>query len=650
MKGDITVSYVTDLNNYEGPINRVSPYHCYQYLYWTLRGKWRRILYEWVRREPCDASASLTPTEVLADQRVTMKLSVRIGETPLLQNGRVAVYFPMGFGGFRGKHNLTCFQGPDGQTGYGARITAHSSRRDAVLTIQVHSTGSIFMCVEVILDKGKLDKGDELVIVIGDPSCKPPIISERAKTLPLRVAIDHKGDGTFLPIKPSPVVRVNGGRARYLRCFAPATPKVNEPFSVRVIAADIANHNPDHYHRGHFVLTAAAGAIAKEITADMTVELHGTMTVNGLIVTDNEVTRIQVHDKDNGLMGLTNPVCPEMAPEGLSLYYGEIHSHTELSDGVGTPEDNYYWARDVEGFDFSALADHFEDSQSYNYTLDEKWRITKEVTDRFNDPGRFVTLLGYEIGTVERDRNVYFPDGEGRMIIEEKDHGILPMDTLFEKLDGIDHILIPHAPKFHGIKWDHPQDHRTQRLVEICSFWGISEEGGPMSVQHALDLGYKLGFTGGTDSHVAEPGNPDLGGITGAFASGLTRREIFEALIARRTFATSGPRMILNVFVNTAFMGEELTLSGDEPRRVRARAVAAEIIERMDIIRNGEIAYSQQGNGSSDVSLEWDDTDPLAAVTPERELTNERFLYYYMRVKTVCGSLGWASPIWVQRE
>jgi len=641
---------VTDLSGYEGPVDRVSPYHFYQHTYWTLRGRWRLLLYDWMRRDPCDAAAAITPTETVAGERYTITLTVTAGATPLEAGARIAVYFPLRFGGDGMVRALPCFQGPDGQTGYGSRIVARAEREGVDLATVVHSTGTGFTCVEVGVETGRLDPGDAVDVVIGDPSCKGVMVSEQAKAFPFRAAIDFTGDDTFRPIVPNPTITNVGGRARYLRCFAPATPRPGEPFPVRVVAADVPNHNPSHGHSGRLTFTARGGAAEAPGEIVMPATCHGTMAVEGARVGENGVTRIQVIDAANGLMGRTNPICPEAAPEGLALYYGEIHSHTDLSDGGGTPDDSYRWARDVEGLDFSALADHFEDGQSYNCTLEEKWRITKEVTERYNDPGRFVTLLGYEIGTLEKHRNVYFADGEGRMIVEGPDGERVTMDNVFGKLAGADYVLIPHAPKFHGIDWRTPHDPERQRLVEIFSFWGNSEAGGPKSVRTALDLGYRFGFTGGTDNHAAEPGNPDIGGITGLYATALTRRAVFDALRARRTFATTGPRMIVTFEVNGAFMGGEVTADPTAARVVRGRAIAEEPIEAVEVIRNGAEAYVAAGDGRDDVTIEWRDTDPLPGLCPKREITDDRFAYYYLRVTTATGAIGWSSPVWVRND
>ena len=67
------------------------------------------------------------------------------------------------------------------------------------------------------------------------------------------------------------------------------------------------------------------------------------------------------------------------------------------------------------------------------------------------------------------------------------------------------------------------------------------------------------------------------------------------------------------------------------------------------MIRNGTVVHTLRGDGARDTELNWPDAESLVAVTPERELTCERFVYYYLRVRTINGDLGWASPVWVHR-
>jgi Protein of unknown function (DUF3604) len=647
--------YLIDLQSVLETVDKISPYHYYQNRYFKLRQKWRTALNNWTRRTPCDVKAEFDKDYFIAGNRDSFILTYTIGDTPLKPGARIALYFPLLFGGIGQNNAPGTFQGPDGRAGYGSRITAEATKSGISFQMNVHSTGAVFTCVEVLLEKGCLKKGDQLKIIIGDTSCcKQPIISEKAQTLTFRTAVDFKGDGEFHPVKPDICLKGRGNNARFLNCYVPPTSKVNEKFNMKVVAADIHNGNPSYNYSGEIKISPKGVPINYPDKFIAEESSHGTFDISGFSIKNkNGVSRITLIDEENAVMGISNPICPEATPEGLTLYYGEIHAHTELSDGVGSPEDAMRWARDVEGLDFSALADHFEGSQSYNYTRDEKWKSSRDIVNKYNTPGQFVALQGYEIGTVEAHRNVYFPDAEGRMIVNDDNGEIVTMDNVYDKLKGLDYILIPHAPKFHGINWYAQHKPERQRLVEICSAWGVSEEGGPLSVQESLNLGLKLGFTGGTDNHSAEPGHagfPGLGGLTGVFAKDLTRRSIFDALMARRTFATNGARMIINFTVNDALMGQEIKLSQNREIFIKGRVISNAPIKKIDIIRNGKVIYSVvPSKKSDDMTIEWNDPENPENNIFNRELTGENTLYYYLRVRTVNMDLGWSSPIWINK-
>jgi len=130
------------------------------------------------------------------------------------------------------------------------------------------------------------------------------------------------------------------------------------------------------------------------------------------------------------------------------------------------------------------------------------------------------------------------------------------------------------------------------RLPEDGFYYGVQG-----SFQTALSLGYRLGVLAGTDSHDDRPGSlsdgpsctsnwfdedgdgvdelsclPYNGGLSGILASDLSRASLFDALEARRTLATSGPRIPVRV---AAFAGEILALPGDVVQAGVIRVVAA---------------------------------------------------------------------------
>ena len=91
---------------------------------------------------------------------------------------------------------------------------------------------------------------------------------------------------------------------------------------------------------------------------------------------------------------------------GLTLYTGQVHSHTSLSDGVELPEDAYEHVRETTTLDFFGVTDHdvcldYRNGDDYltdvNDALSDDWRFLHETADRYNEDGEFVTIAGEEI-------------------------------------------------------------------------------------------------------------------------------------------------------------------------------------------------------------------------------------------------------------
>ena len=227
-------------------------------------------------------------------------------------------------------------------------------------------------------------------------------------------------------------------------------------------------------------------------------------------------------------------------------------------------------------------------------------------------------------------------------------------DELWEILKGREALTIPHHTKFGNVtNWDY-YNHTHQRLVEICSSWGISETGGPYSVQRALAMGHRIGFIGGTDSHhgLANQGSffvDDGNGLACVMARELTRDAIWEALHERRCYATTGDRILLDFTLNDAPMGTDLAVDLAEfgPRHFAMRVAGTYRIDSIELLCNNEVVYTT--HPQSDVwEGEWTDTESLSALALMPTFPDDRpFVYYYLRVTQGNRQTAWASPIWL---
>jgi hypothetical protein len=116
------------------------------------------------------------------------------------------------------------------------------------------------------------------------------------------------------------------------------------------------------------------------------------------------------------------------------------------------------------------------------------------------------------------------------------------------------------------------------------------------------------------------------------WAEGLTRRSLFEALRARRTYALTGARIVLRFRVNGARMGSEIPYCED--RHVAVRVWAPAPVDRVQIMRDGEVLH-EAAPGSEICTVEFDDSGVAAPS------------FYHCRVRQADGHLATCSPVWV---
>ena len=81
-----------------------------------------------------------------------------------------------------------------------------------------------------------------------------------------------------------------------------------------------------------------------------------------------------------GLAAESNPLL--VAPGGAALLWADLHGHSDLSDGTGTPEDYFRYARDVAALDVAALTDHDHWGMPFLDERPELWERDRAQTAR----------------------------------------------------------------------------------------------------------------------------------------------------------------------------------------------------------------------------------------------------------------------------
>ena len=358
---------------------------------------------------------------------------------------------------------------------------------------------------------------------------------------------------------------------------------------------------------------------------------------------------------------------------GHNVYFGDIHTHSGTyrrrpfgGCGTGSREENYDYASGPAGIDFYCLSEH-ECQVEPDDGIEEFFALA----DRYNRPGTFATLRGYEFTSiVYGHRNIYFRGSGGTIFNAAKDWYTMATDyadattagELWKALEacGEKFLSVPHHPPAapHPFNWD-LYNPKYERLVEVYSVWGSSEYYGDtprgisdwhpgLYVREALKKGYRFGLIASADGHDGQPGNAQrrpyeasgrhgASGWAAVLTDELTRENVFDALYDRRCYATSGVPIGLSFEVNGAVMGSELpTMESGQPV-LRIGVDGANGIDHIRIMKNGAFAHTHFTHGERHSELEWADDayDPSG--------TN----FYYVRAVQVDGESAWSSPIWV---
>jgi hypothetical protein len=331
---------------------------------------------------------------------------------------------------------------------------------------------------------------------------------------------------------------------------------------------------------------------------------------------------------------------------GLTTLFGDIQQHSAHSDGLGSAHEAYLRARYRYGDDFVALTDH--EAFLGKRTGPGEWEYLQRVAELYDAPGQFATLYAYEwTGKAfpgPGHKCVYFP-ARGAPIVSRDD--VPEGRALVQAVRALGGFASPHHIGWTGA--DEPgHDDEGQPLWEICSCHGCYEhvdhplgQRGELREQMAdvmLRRGHRFGFTASSDSHgllwhhgEARKRDPYRTGLTAVQARALTREAIMEALCARRCYATSGAKILLDVRADGAPMGSAL---GD---RVAARFEVQ--VQGTDVIRNIALV------GAEGVLAEFTPDAPAASVEARAESP-----FVYVRVTQADGEMAWSSPVFLGQK
>jgi len=452
-------------------------------------------------------------------------------------------------------------------------------------------------------------------------------------------------------IENSPALHVIGGEAVELLFTVPSIASVNEPFNLHILAKDRLGNESESY----------VGALIFE--SDKLIKLPEIYRIyksdNGFVrisgggkISKPGVYRLIVKDKEKSFTAESNPI--KIVPErgGKKIYWGDMHVHSYESDGIGSPDHNNKFCRDIAALDFCCICDHASSVPAK----------VRESAIKFTEAGRFISFSGFESGTPGGGHvNFYFIDdipeyenvfGQMRRL----NKGEYTRKKTWEKLLSYGEKKVIAVPHNHARGGWNDMDSPVVRLDEIHSVWGNSEYTATKekaylfgktdyrTFQQALAAGLRLGCIAAGDEHAGRGGTgtwlrhfkSNTAGITAVYSKALTKEGIFNSMWNRCVYATTGARIFVDFSIDGHPMGSEFYVNNPyEKRNIKVQLEGTDNIKYATIIKNNAELVNKKGYGKS-MTIE---------ITDEKLISKTDC--YYVRVVQEDTHLAWSSPIWV---
>ena len=352
-------------------------------------------------------------------------------------------------------------------------------------------------------------------------------------------------------------------------------------------------------------------------------------------------------------------------------YFGQLHSHTQYSDGSGTLDTALDYVKNLPesaNVQFVAFTDHsnyFDTTSAANpegalYDMDlataysqQRWKEYKDKIEDFNSANTGVIAIGgFEMTWSGGPGHINTFNTEGIVSRNNKtlnnktsDAGMKAYYALLSQSEGIDSISqFNHPGTTFGTfsdfaYWDGVIDSRIY-MVEVGNGEGQIGTGGyyPSYEYYimALDKGWHVAPTNNQDNHKGKWGNAnDARDVI--ITDNFSEEGIYEAIRERRMYSTEDKNLELGYTVNGSMMGSTLSTV---PEALDIEVSVADpdktdSISKVEIVANsGKVVYT------------WDDPAELTAGLLTAQLAPS-YSYYFVRVTEADGDLAVTAPVWV---
>lgn len=329
-----------------------------------------------------------------------------------------------------------------------------------------------------------------------------------------------------------------------------------------------------------------------------------------------------------------------------NLYFGQLHAHTDISNGAGSVEEAFQYASQVDGLDFFAVTDHsdsFDNADMGSIDADgadisADWAAGKQAAASVTGED-FVGLFGFEMTWPEDKQlgHISTFNTPGWQTRDQADFENVPtaLENYYKALTSVPGSVsqFNHPDTVHGDfeRFDHysPQYDAAVSLLEVAG------EDGVVDCEYydlALDKGWHVAPTNNQNNHKGQWGDASEA-RTVVLAKDLTEESLYAAMKDRRVYATQDSDLTVYYQLNGAVMGSILPKSKEAEITVFLSDPTDEAIGNVEVVTDG---------GAVLVS-EYVETPSQVLELPASGGRS----YYYLRITQPDGDVAVTAPVWM---
>ena len=329
-----------------------------------------------------------------------------------------------------------------------------------------------------------------------------------------------------------------------------------------------------------------------------------------------------------------------------NLYFGQLHAHTDISNGAGSVEEAFQYASQVDGLDFFAVTDHSDsfdnadmgaiDADGADISAD--WAAGKQVAASVTN-GDFVGLFGFEMTWPEDKQlghiSTFNTPGWQTRDQEAFTNVTAALENYYKALTAVPGSVsqFNHPDTVHGDfeRFDHysPQYDAAVSLLEVAG------EDGVVDCEYydlALDEGWHVAPTNNQNNHNGQWGDASEA-RTVVLAKSLTEEALYAAMKDHRVYATQDSDLAIYYELNGTVMGSILPKSKDAEITVFLSDPTDEAIGNVEVVTDGGAVLVSEYVETPSQVLE------LSASCGHS--------YYYLRITQPDGDVAVTAPVWM---